>query len=155
MVAFRILDLTQSESRLLVWQLFKSIDKDVGHSLEFFDPDRWGVCEEAIVAEADGDLRGVVIFSLKGTKKRSQPTLDTLYISENHRGNGLGYSLLVRGIQRLIELGVNGKIFCDVISRGMYHLICRLPEDLASRLEVVKGFEEYDLDEAIRHWRRK
>ena len=52
-----------------------------------FDFDRWGQCDQAIVAEENGDILGVVTLAANELERSRQPTLDTLYVPKRHRRN--------------------------------------------------------------------
>jgi hypothetical protein len=113
-----------------------------------FDYDRWGQCEEAIVAQVGNDIVGVVTLAVKGLDGSGRPTLDTLYVTSGWRWQGVGYELFERGLRRLVEQGAY-KVFCDLQSSIMLKLMAKLPPDLHSLLVVRESFRTGDLAEGL------
>jgi GNAT superfamily N-acetyltransferase len=106
-----------------------------------FDHDRWGQCDEAIIAQAGNDIVGVATLAVKGLDGSGWPTLDTLYVTKGWRREGIGYELFERGLRRLVELGAQ-KVFCDLHSSIMLRLMVKLPPNLRSLLVVRESFRQ-------------
>jgi hypothetical protein len=144
-ITFQLLDLTKKEPRNRVGWFFRREEEKIGVLPMLFDFNRWGQCDEAIVAEENGEIIGVITISLAGLGKSERPTLDTLYVIKSKRMNGSGYELFVHGLRRLIDRGATGKIFCDLQSRRMLSLIDRLPIELRDRLLIRHSYQLGDL----------
>jgi hypothetical protein len=110
-----------------------------------FDFDRWGKCNEAIVAEENEQIVGIVTLDARGVLKAGQPTLDTLYVRKNYRRTGVGYTLFEEGLRRLSEVSANGMIYCQFQSSTMLRLASKLPQDLRDQLQVDEAFRYGDL----------
>ena len=137
----------QEESRSRVGWFFRHEGDMMPSTPMLFDFDRWGQCDEAIVAEEDGEILGVVTLASNGIENSGQPTLDTLYVPKRHCGMGLGYALFERGIRRLADRRPNDNINCDLQSSIMLKLVAKLPDDLKSRLQIQESFRSGDLAE--------
>jgi GNAT superfamily N-acetyltransferase len=146
-ITFQLLDLTQEESRNRVGWFFQNEGDRMGSTPMLFDLDRWGQCDEAMVAEEHGEILGVVTLASKGVQNSGRPTLDTLYVPKRHRRNGLGYALFEQGLRRLIERGASDKVFCQLQSSIMLRLVAKLPDDLRGHLQVHEAFRSGDLAE--------
>ena len=146
-VSFQVLDLTQRKSRNRVGWFFRHEGDKMRNIPMLFDDDRWGQCTEAIVAEDDGNIVGIVTLASRGIDNSRRPTIDTLYVPKIHRKKGLGYLLFEQGLRRLIAVAGDSKVFCQLQSSVMLHLVVKLPEDLGSHLEVQEDFQFGDLAE--------
>jgi GNAT superfamily N-acetyltransferase len=144
-VSFRLLNLKQRDDLNAVGWFFRREEEGLTFSPELFNHDRWGQCNEAIVAEEDGAIVGVITLAPKGIGRVTLPTLDTLYVTKGHRSKGLGSTLFEHGIRRLIDLGGDGKIFCQLQSSIMVRVVAKLPTELRERLQVQEAFRAGDL----------
>ena len=150
MVSFNVLDLNDKESLNRVGWFFRhesdKIDKIAPPAL-LSDDDRWRQCTEAIIAEDDGNIIGIVTLAPNGIDNSNRPTIDTLYVPKMHREKGLGYSLFEQGLKRLIRCVKGRKVFCQLQSSKMLSIIARLPKDLESHLETLNNIHVEDLAE--------
>lgn len=147
--SFQLLDIRERENRNQVGWFFRHegnrIDEeDQSGTPELFDDDRWGQCTEAIVAKSEGEIIGIVTLAPNGIGNLKRPTIDTLYMQEQHRKKGIGYSLFEQGINRLMETG-NKTIYCDFQSSNMMTLYEKLPPDLKKHLKYTEAFRFRDL----------
>lgn len=148
--SFQLLDITETENRNEVGWFFRregdKIDEaDQAGTPILFDYDRWGQCTEAIVVRKAGKIIGIVTLAPDGIDNSKRPTIDTLYVQEQHRKKGLGYSLFEQGIRRLIECIGNKTIYCDFQSSYMMPLYEKLPLNLKKHLRYNEAFRFGDL----------
>ncbi len=134
-VKFQILDLTKSEDYNKVGWFFSNERKGSIDYPCYFDEEHWGQCTEAIVAKKNSKIVGIVTLEPKGLSNAKKPTLNLVYVQKDHRNRGLGYTLLVKGIERLTKSAGEKKIFCQVNKKAQ-RLVDRLPSELRQLLEV-------------------
>jgi GNAT superfamily N-acetyltransferase len=146
-VRFKLLDLKQKEFLNRVGWFFRYEGDAMPCRAALFDPDRWGQRDEAIIAEKDAEILGIVTLASNGLQNSGRPTLDTLYVRKSHRKTGLGYGLFEQGLRRLIERGATYRVFCQLQSSVMVRLVVKLPDDLKGRLEAYEAFQSEDLAE--------
>jgi len=111
-----------------------------------FDSDRWGQCEEAVIAEEAGKIVGVVTLAFHGIDGSERPTIDTFYVTPSHRRQGVGGRLFERGARRLLEMLGDIRIFCELQSHRMIGVIDKLPDDLRARLDLRHSYRFGDCE---------
>jgi GNAT superfamily N-acetyltransferase len=144
---FHLLDLTQEEYRNRLGWFFRQEANRMLWTPMLFDSDRWGQCDEAIVAEENGEILGIITLASKGVRNSGQPTLETLYVQKRHRRRGLGSALFERGLRRLIEKGAKDKVLCQLQSSIVPRLVAKMPDELKGRLQVQEEFRYGDVAE--------
>jgi hypothetical protein len=146
---FQTVDLTMRDNYNRIGWFFRHEAEELLVWPLLFDHDRWGQCPEAIVAEVDGSIAGVVTLAVKGLNGSGQPTLDTLYVTKGWRREGLGYELFERGLRRLIEQAGQDKVLCDLQSSRMLKLIEKLPSEVRALLVPRESYRCGDLAEEL------
>lgn len=146
-ISFELVDLTQKECRDQVGWFFRNESERLGCMPMLFNFERWGQCDEAVIAQKHREILGLVTLASKGIQGSGRPTLDTLYVPKANRMTGLGYALFEQGIRRLIERGASGMVFCQLQSSIMLRLVAKLPDDLKGYLQIHEAFQEGDLAE--------
>jgi GNAT superfamily N-acetyltransferase len=144
-IHFQILDLTERDCLNRVGWFFRHEEERIGWHPMLFDYDRWGQCGEAIIAEQDGQIIGIVTLAPMGLGDSKRPTIDTLYVPDLHCRKGVGSALFERGLRRLLEKDNNQRVFCQLSSSLMLKVVGKLPQDLRDRLEVLEAFQGGDL----------
>jgi GNAT superfamily N-acetyltransferase len=142
-----MLNLAERDCVNRVGWFFRDEAERLGWWPMLFDSDRWSQCDEAIVAEENGEIVGVVTLASRGIQESELPTVDALYVVKKRRRTGLGHALFEKGLRRLMERGAGDKIFCQLQSSIMLHLIAKLPDDLKNNLQVLEAFQYGDLAE--------
>jgi hypothetical protein len=122
---FELLDLALQEPRNRIGWFFRREGELMSAIPALFDDDRWGRCDTAIVAALSGEIVGVVTLATNGLERSGRPTVDTLYVSQEHQSNGTGYLLFERGIRWLIGQRPNDRILCQLESSKMVSLVAR------------------------------
>lgn len=146
---FWTIDLTTRDDYNRLDRFFRDEAERLSVTPMLFDPDRWGQCEEAVVAEAGGHIVGALTLAVKGLDGSGRPTLDTLYVTRSWRRQGLGAELFERGLRRLAERAGQQKVFCDFHSSIMVKLAVKLPADLRSLLAIHESFRSGDLADEL------
>jgi hypothetical protein len=144
-IHFQILDLTERDCLNRVGWFFRHEEERIGWLPMLFDYDRWGQCAEAIIAEQNEQIIGIVTLAPEGLRGSRRPTIDTLYVPNLHCRKGVGSALFERGLRRLLERDNDQRVFCQVSSSLMLKVLGNLPQDLRDRLEVLEAFQGGDL----------
>jgi hypothetical protein len=141
--SYRTIDLVKVENLNLVGWFFRRETEKMSHDPlileqpELFNRERWGQCAEAIVAEDGDEVVGVVTLAPGGIDGSGKPTLDTLYVTEHRRREGIGFALFVAGMKRL-----GGRnVYSLLRSSNMKGLVEKLPDDLAARLDADHAYK--------------
>jgi len=114
-----------------------------------FDSARWGQCGEAVVAEEDGKIVGVVTLAFAGINNSGQPTIDTVYVTPSHWRQGIGETLFEMGMRRILEVVGDVQVSCDLQTRRMLGLVAKLPEELQSRLDLRHSYQYGDIEDSF------
>jgi hypothetical protein len=139
LVSYKLLDLKQKTDLNKVGWFFRQEGDRLGFIPMLFDFDRWGQCEEAIIAEVDSEVVGVVTIAFCGINKSGKPTIDTLYVPHRFGKQGIGFTLFERAMRRILERRSTARVFCDLHSSLMMKLVSKLPSDLRNWLDVVES----------------
>jgi ribosomal-protein-alanine N-acetyltransferase len=121
-----------------------TLGMDYGQCLKAFDGD----CKEIYVARSGGEIEGFVILQVCGT---FSGYIQTICISENHRGKGIGTRLIGFCEKRTLEFSPNIFICVSSFNKGAHDLYRRLGFELVGILEnfVKEGFDELLLRKTV------
>lgn len=115
--------------------------KGISHDLFHCDRD------ECFVGKANGEIIGAVCLSTvlkikNGMTDGPMSEVSGVYVLQEHRQGGLGYELVLRACQRLIELG-RVPIFFNAINSTTGKLLAKLPLDVKQNIRVYPSFLHY------------
>jgi ribosomal-protein-alanine N-acetyltransferase len=107
-----------------------------------------GDCKEIYIARSDGEIAGFVILQVCGT---FSGYIQTICVSEIHRGKGLGTMLIECCEKRTLEFSPNIFICVSSFNKGAHELYQRLGFKLVGILEnfVKEGFDELLLRKTV------
>ena len=121
-----------------------TLGMDYHQCLKAFD----GECKEIYMARSGGVIAGFIILQVSGT---FSGYIQTVCISEDHRGKGLGTSLIEFCEKRTLEFSPNIFICVSSFNKGAYDLYQRLGFRLVGVLDnfVKEGFDELLLRKTV------
>lgn len=107
-----------------------------------------GECKEIYLARSGGEIAGFVILQIGGT---FSGYIQTICISENSRGKGLGTKLIEFCEKRTLEFSPNIFICVSSFNKGAFDLYQRLGFRLVGVLDnfVKEGFDELLLRKTV------
>jgi ribosomal-protein-alanine N-acetyltransferase len=121
-----------------------TLGMDYNQCLKAFDGD----CKEIYIARSDGEIEGFVILQVCGT---FSGYIQTICISRDYRGKGLGTELLNFCEKRTLEFSPNIFICVSSFNKGALRLYQNLGFKLVGELEnfVKEGFTELLLRKTV------
>lgn len=125
-----------AHEELVQWHI-KMLTGDAHVSLTIiclFGGDRLSCCDEAVVAEENGQIVSVASIAPEGEQNDGRPTIVGLYTLAAYRKKGYGLAAMTAAIERMVERGLT-PIHVDVLSTGAKHLIAKLPDELRKHLD--------------------
>lgn len=113
-----------------------------GLTTSLLDPSRVYACQECIVATVDGQIVGAVTLAFAA---RNGPTLETMYLLREYRGQGIGGRLCEAAMRRFIELG-HVPVASDATTKGMLAILEKLPPELRAVLKLYPSCLQGELE---------
>ncbi|MFY9484753.1 MAG: GNAT family N-acetyltransferase [Patescibacteria group bacterium] len=98
-----------------------------------FAGDRLSCCDEALAAFEADQFLGAVTLAPQGEMGSGEPTIVGIWVHYDHRGNGVGQTLLEAAVRRMIERGLT-PVRLDVMSGKAGRIIERLPRELRDQV---------------------
>lgn len=137
MVKYRQIDISQQAERIAVGKvLYAAIGKgDDNDAMLCFE--NWGHCTTAIIAEGNGEIVGVVTFTINGRYRRGFADISLVYTKPSHRRQGIGTKLFMAALECLSREAPDRHIAIDVLNDYVGKILSGLPPELKQRLRTV------------------
>lgn len=99
-----------------------------------FAGDRFSCCDQGVGAFKN-ELVGIATIAPEGEMHDGTPTIVGLYVSPEHRCQGIGTALMRAAVEQCRDRGFSS-VRVDVMSTGAKKAIEKLPDDLRALLDV-------------------